>query len=178
MAVVPLHTVERDQSKPGLQGASGHEGATPRSRAQAVASECLDDALGVHRMSSEQFGWLTCLSRQYVDKCRNPSDESVVNMRHLLEASEHPRGRAVVLSYLAAVRGHLSEGDEAAFPMPAGRDLVGMLLDLSADAGQTVATGRAALSDGRIDDRERLEMLRAVERTIATLLGLAKELRR
>ncbi len=174
MAVVPLHTAERDRRQLCSPGADPHLDAP--SPAQIVASESLDDALGIHRLSSAQFGALAGLSRQYVDRCRNPHDDAVVNMRHLLEASEHPRGRAVVLSYLAAVRGHIG-GDDLP-PLPPGRDLVGTLLDLAAEAGSTVATGRAALADGHVDDRERIEMLRAVERTIATLLGLAKELRR
>lgn len=171
-----LHVVENASPSSSRTGAHEEIPASLRK----IAAGCLSDAMGVHRVTSGQFSEYVGVGRQRVDRWINPDDDLWMSGPRLLMAARHHRGRAVALSYLAALRGHID--DEPAPVASSGTGLLEQAFDAMADVGRLADDTRKALSPtgpgGReVTEEERVQLLRDAEVAIARLLHLTKAIR-
>lgn len=171
MSKPSLHLIDPDPATPNRTGAHEEIPAPLRK----IAAACLSDAMGVHRMHSGQIASLVGVSRQRVDRWCDSEDDQWISAPRLLMAARHPRGRDVVLSYIAALRGHIADD-----PTPASSSGPGLLaetFDCLADVGRLADDTRRALADQVVTKEERVQLLRDAEVATARLLHLTKALR-
>jgi hypothetical protein len=172
MAKPGLHLV--DDSSVQFSRTGAHEDIPAPLR--RICANALSDAMGVHRMTSSQLSPLVGVTRQRVDRWQDPEDEQWMSAPRLLMAARHPRGQAVALTYLAALRGHI--GDEPEPVSVCGQSLLARTFEALADVGRLADDTRRALADQVVTDEERVQLLRDAQMAMAHLLTLTRELQK
>ena len=172
MSKPSLHLVDEMPAQSARTGAH-EEIPAPLRR---ICAGALSDAMGVHRMTSSQLAPLVGVTRQRVDRWCDPHDEQWCNAPRLLMMARHPRGQAVALTYLAALRSHL--GDEPEPVSVCGQSLMARTFEALADVGRLADDTRRALADQVVTDEERVQLLRDAQMAMAHLLSLTRELQK
>lgn len=142
-------------------------------RAQGIASRCLADSMAVHRCSLESMAQACGCSIANLRKWLDTEDSSTISVGRMIVASK--TRRQVVLTFLAAIRSHLdTEVAPREPPVPPSQ----RMLNVMVETGELAQSLRTGLSDGVLDEDEKVAVLREIEHLRAQLEGFERDIRR